>query len=46
MKNPQVQVLAETLERVDRLQALLTGFDTALSKQWHEEEKTWREEDR
>jgi hypothetical protein len=31
---------------VDVWQALLTGFDTALSKQFHEEGRAWREEDR
>lgn len=31
---------------VDAAQALLTGFDTALSKQWREEDRKWREEDR
>lgn len=31
---------------VDAAQALLTGFDTALSKQWREEDRKWRDEDR
>ena len=30
---------------MDAAQALLTGFDTALSKQWREEDRTWRRND-
>lgn len=26
-------------------QALLTGYDTAVSKQWREEDRRWRQED-
>lgn len=26
-------------------QAILTGFDTALSRQWREEDRKWRRED-
>jgi hypothetical protein len=26
-------------------QALLTGYDTALSRQWREEDRTWRDDD-
>lgn len=30
---------------VEAAQALLTGYDTALSRQWREEERRWRLED-
>lgn len=30
---------------VEAAQALLTGYDTALSRQWREEERAWRRDD-
>jgi hypothetical protein len=30
---------------VEAAQALLTGYDTALSRQWREEDRKWRTED-
>lgn len=31
---------------VDAVQALLTGYDSSLSKEWHAESQTWRLDDR
>lgn len=30
---------------IDAAQALLTGYDTTLSRQWREEERIWRQQD-
>lgn len=30
---------------VEAAQALLTGYDTALSRQWREEDRAWRQAD-
>jgi calcium release-activated calcium channel protein 1 len=30
---------------IDAAQALLTGYDTTLSRQWREEERAWRQQD-
>jgi calcium release-activated calcium channel protein 1 len=30
---------------VEAAQALLTGYDTALSRQWREEDRRWRADD-